>query len=83
MTSTTPLVADSPFFDPAPRRRATLIGFTAVLMLALLALLTALSGSVPPFQLLAMTLGIATAVGIAASLARGAVLPGPRADVSR
>ena len=71
MTSTTPLVADSPFFDQAPRRRATLIGFTAVLMWALLALLTALSGSVPPFQLLAMTFGIATAVGIAASLARG------------
>lgn len=37
------------------RSSATLIGFTAVLMWALLALLSAASGSVPPFQLAAMT----------------------------
>jgi len=36
-------------------RTATLIGFTAVLMWAVLALLTAASGQVPPFQLAAMT----------------------------
>jgi len=53
------------------RRRATLIGFTAVLMWALLALLTALSGRVPPFQLLAMTFSVATVIGVVASLARG------------
>lgn len=53
------------------RRRATLIGFTAVLMWALLALLTAASGAVPPFQLLAMTFAIAAAVGLAASALRG------------
>lgn len=53
------------------RGRATLIGFTAVLMWALLALFTALSGQVPPFQLLAMTFSVATAIGIVASLVRG------------
>ena len=36
------------------RRTATLIGFTAVLMWALLALFTSASGTVPPFQLAAM-----------------------------
>jgi drug/metabolite transporter (DMT)-like permease len=34
---------------------ATLIGFTAILMWALLAMLTAASGAIPPFQLAAMT----------------------------
>ena len=34
---------------------ATLVGFTAILMWALLAMLTAASGAVPPFQLAAMT----------------------------
>lgn len=53
------------------RGRATLIGFTAVLSWALLALFTALSGDVPPFQLLAMTFSVATAIGIVGSLARG------------
>lgn len=53
------------------RGRATLIGFTAVLMWALLALFTALSGQVPPFQLLAMTFSVATAIGIVGALARG------------
>lgn len=52
------------------RGRATLIGFTAILSWALLALFTAMSGKVPPFQLLAMTFGVATAIGVVASLAR-------------
>lgn len=56
------------------RRRATLIGFSAVLMWALLALLTASSGAVPPFQLLALTFGIATVVGAAAATRRGGLL---------
>ncbi|MBS9722502.1 EamA family transporter [Tianweitania sp. BSSL-BM11] len=46
--------------------RATLIGFTAVAMWALLAMFTAASGSVPPFQLSAMTFAIGTLVGLAA-----------------
>ncbi|MCA3554283.1 EamA family transporter [Aestuariivirga sp.] len=37
------------------RSTATLIGFTAVLMWALLALMSAASGKMPPFQLAAMT----------------------------
>lgn len=45
------------------RSRATLIGFTAVLMWALLALLTAASGQVPPFQLAAMTFLIGGLLG--------------------
>ena len=45
------------------RVRATLIGFTAVLMWAVLALLTAASGNVPPFQLAAMTFLIGGLVG--------------------
>jgi drug/metabolite transporter (DMT)-like permease len=44
---------------------ATLIGFTAVLMWALLALLTAASGAVPPFQLAAMTFLIGGLMGAA------------------
>lgn len=46
--------------------RATLIGFTAVAMWALLAMLTAASGAVPPFQLSAMTFAIGTLVGLVA-----------------
>ena len=44
--------------------RETLIGFTAVAMWALLAMLTAASGTVPPFQLSAMTFAIGTLVGL-------------------
>ncbi len=43
------------------RRRATIIGGTAVLMWGLLALFTTLTEGIPPFQLTAMTFGIATA----------------------
>jgi drug/metabolite transporter (DMT)-like permease len=46
--------------------RATLIGFSAVVMWALLALLTAASGQVPPFQLAAMAFTVGTALGLAA-----------------
>lgn len=44
---------------------ATLIGFLAVAMWALLALFTEASGSVPPFQLSAMTFAVGTLVGLA------------------
>jgi len=47
------------------RTRATLVGFMAVLMWSLLALFTAASGRVPPFQLVAMSFVIAAAAGAA------------------
>ena len=48
--------------------RATLIGFSAVAMWALLALLTDASGRVPPFLLSAITFAIGTGVGLVARL---------------
>ena len=44
--------------------RATLIGFSAILMWSLLALLTASSGEVPPFQLAAICFSIAACIGL-------------------
>ncbi|MEX3011587.1 DMT family transporter [Hoeflea sp. TYP-13] len=46
--------------------QATLIGFSAIIMWSLLALLTASSGKVPPFQLAAMCFSIGTAIGLIA-----------------
>lgn len=43
---------------------ATLAGFSAVVMWALLALFTDLTGDVPPFQLAGMAFSIGTAVGV-------------------
>lgn len=43
---------------------ATLIGFSAIAMWALLAFLTAASGTVPPFQLTAMTFAIGASLGL-------------------
>ncbi len=43
--------------------RATLIGFSAVLMWSLLAVLTVASGAVPAFQLAAMTFAVGGAIG--------------------
>ena len=48
--------------------RATLIGFSAIAMWALLALLTDASGSTPPFLLSAITFAIGTVVGLVARL---------------
>jgi len=48
--------------------RATLIGFSAVAMWALLALLTDASGSMPPFELSAICFAIGTCVGLAARI---------------
>jgi drug/metabolite transporter (DMT)-like permease len=53
-----------------PLLQATLIGFSAIIMWSLLALLTALSGKVPPFQLAAMCFSVATVIGLAALAAR-------------
>lgn len=46
------------------RQFATLVGFTAVLMWSLLALFTAASGSVPPFQLTAMAFLVSGMLGV-------------------
>jgi drug/metabolite transporter (DMT)-like permease len=51
-------------------RTATTIGFTAVLLWSLLALLTAATGTIPPFQLAAMTFLIGGLVGTASWIAR-------------
>lgn len=53
---------------------ATLLGFSAIAMWSFLALLTALSGDVPPFQLSAMTFAIGTIVGLVALRVRGGSL---------
>ncbi|ORE97179.1 hypothetical protein ATO4_10316 [Aurantimonas sp. 22II-16-19i] len=55
----------------ADRSIGTILGFSAVLMWALLALLTALSGNVPPFQLAAMSFAIASAIGLVMLQVRG------------
>jgi drug/metabolite transporter (DMT)-like permease len=54
--------------------RATLIGFTAILMWALLALFTAASGKMPPFQLSAICFLIGSLPGILVLAARPARL---------
>jgi drug/metabolite transporter (DMT)-like permease len=59
------------------RLRATLIGFTAVLMWSLLALFTAASGTVPPFQLAAMAFLVGGAIG----LTRWIAVPAARASL--
>ncbi|KQW28231.1 hypothetical protein ASE36_16875 [Rhizobium sp. Root274] len=46
------------------KARATLIGFTAILMWSILALMTAASGKMPPFQLSAITFAIGSLPGI-------------------
>ena len=53
------------------RTSATLVGFGAVILWAALALLTALSGDAPPFELAAMTFAIGGACGLAYAAARG------------
>ena len=55
----------------AHRRTATLIGFCAVLMWSLLALFTAASGAVPPFQLTAMSFAIGGSLGLFLMVAGG------------
>lgn len=49
-------------------RFSTLIGFTAVLMWSALAVLTAASGTVPPFQLSAICFAIGSLIGLSAML---------------
>lgn len=62
-------LADSPTLGRV--RRATAIGAVAVLLWATLALFTALSGDIPPFQLVAMSFFLAFLVGCTGSALRG------------
>lgn len=48
-----------------PRNTATLIGFSAILLWSFLAFFTAASGTMPPFQLTAITFGIGGLAGVA------------------
>ncbi|MGL3607367.1 aromatic amino acid exporter YddG [Rhizobium sp. G187] len=52
------------------KTRATFIGFTAILMWSILALMTAASGTMPPFQLSAIAFAIGSLPGIALFIAR-------------
>ncbi|MGL4196212.1 MAG: aromatic amino acid exporter YddG [Allorhizobium sp.] len=52
------------------KTKATLIGFTAILMWSFLALMTAASGTMPPFQLSAITFAIGSLPGIVMFIAR-------------
>ena len=54
------------------RSKATVLGFGAVLLWALLALFTVGSSPVPPFQLNAMCFAIGGAIGLVWILATGA-----------
>ena len=53
------MIGDSTLAPPTSRLRATLIGGLAVLLWSALALLTTATAPVPPFQLVALTFGIA------------------------
>ena len=68
------MTAPRPYRTLAPRRTprnaATLTGLGAILLWSLLALFTAASGAVPPFQLAAMTFLVGGLVGCAGFLAR-------------
>ncbi len=61
------------------RSRATLVGFTAILMWSALATLATLTGPVPPFELNALTFGLsgAVAMGVLAASGRLGVLRQP------
>ena len=56
---------------PGDQRRATAIGFVAVLMWSFLALFTAATGQVPPLQLAAMSFAIAFFLALGKWLLRG------------
>lgn len=58
--------------DAAAQRRATLVGLVAILLWASLALLTTATGNLPPFQVLAISFGIAAFLGLVRVTLRGA-----------
>lgn len=57
--------------NPSIHRTATFTGFLSILLWSTLALLTALSGDIPPFQLTAMTFFLAFLIGAAAFIKAG------------
>jgi drug/metabolite transporter (DMT)-like permease len=59
-------------------QRATLLGLGAVVLWGLLAAFSTLCGSIPPFQLNAMTFAIGTLVGLAYARITGTPLVAPR-----
>ncbi|MBB5015322.1 aromatic amino acid exporter YddG [Rehaibacterium terrae] len=60
------------------RAQATLCGVAAIALWSSLAVLTAGSGAIPPFQLLAMSFGVAGALGLVVLHRRGGIVPGLR-----
>ena len=64
------------------RGSATLIGVVAVLLWALLALFTAASGKVPPFQLAAMAFALGGGIGVASWLVRPGAISALRQPVA-
>lgn len=56
----------------ASQRTATLTGLAAILLWASLAVLTTATGNLPPFQVLAVSFGIASLLGLARAVLRGA-----------
>ncbi|MBP2297663.1 aromatic amino acid exporter YddG [Azospirillum picis] len=65
------MLAPSPAAGRSAVNRATLVGFTAILMWATLAPLATLASTVPPFQLVATSFLLAFLVGSGWTLARG------------
>lgn len=65
------MTTDTLAANRADVRRATAIGGLAILLWSSLALLTTLSGDIPPFQLVAMSFALAFLVGTTAAMARG------------
>jgi drug/metabolite transporter (DMT)-like permease len=64
-------MTDASFASPRASFAATLIGAIAILLWSALALLTAASGTAPPFELAALTFAIGGAFGLAYAAARG------------
>ena len=56
---------------PETRRRATLIGAGAVFLWGSLAILTTLTGNVPPFQMVAIAFGVAFVIALTKWVVRG------------
>lgn len=62
----------------SPRRPATLSGLAAILLWSSLAVMTAASGAVPPFQLLTLSFGLGALLGLVMLWRRGGVIAGLR-----
>ncbi len=60
-----------PDLDQVFNRRATVVGFTAILMWSLLAALTVATGDIPPFQLATLCFALGGVIGLVWTAARG------------